>query len=170
MLPNGTAYNASVDIADADRFEFHELGILGERIPIKAGNIQLSGNCSPCNYTANGFSVITFEKGNYTLLYMAPLRDFHLQAAFDKPYSVNVTLPEGFDARNPLLAGISPAGAAVTGGPENSTTIAWNRTAAVDLRFYDRNRETLLYFFGNFWIVIAIVLLTPFFLTMRKKG
>jgi len=42
------------------------------------------------------------------------------------------------------------------------------RTTAVDLRFYDKNRETILYLFGNFWIIIAIVLLVPFFLTMRR--
>jgi hypothetical protein len=167
VLPNGTAYNASIDLSGVDRFEFSEVGILGERIPIRAGNIRLDGNCSPCNYTSNGVSAISFEKGNYTLFYTAPLREFHLQATFDKPYSVKVSLPEGFDAKNPLLAGISP-GATVNAGSNNSTTILWNKTMAVDLRFYDRNREALLYLFGNFWIVIAIVLLMPFFLTMRR--
>jgi hypothetical protein len=39
---------------------------------------------------------------------------------------------------------------------------------SVDLRFYDENRETLLYLFGNFWIIIAVVLLLPFMITMRR--
>lgn len=168
MLPNGTAYNASVELAGVDRFEFTELGVLGERIPVQAGNIRLLDNGTRCNFSAAGSGVITFPKGNYTLSYMAPLRDYHFQAVFTKPYNVSVSIPPGFDARNPLLAGIS-VGGTVLAGNDNSTTVTWNRTSAADLRFYDSGREALLYFFGNFWIIIAIVLLMPFLLTMRKK-
>lgn len=168
MLPNGTAFNASVEVDGADRFDFYELGVLGERIPIKAGSIGLTGACSPCLYNTSGVSAITFGKGNYTVSYTAPLRDFHLQAAFDKQYRVNVSLPPEFDVRNPLMAGISP-GHTITGEYDNSTTVSWNRTTAIDLRFYDRNRESLLYLFGNFWIIIAVVLLMPFLL-MRKRN
>lgn len=116
----------------------------------------------------SGGSAITFEKGDYTINYTAPLRDFHLQLVFDKPYRINITLPERFDLRNPLLGSISSGGTWYR-GHDNSTTIWWNRTTAADLRFYDSERESLLYLFGNFWVVIAIVLLMPFLLTMRKK-
>lgn len=115
----------------------------------------------------SGASAITFTKGNYSVSYTAPLRDYHLQAVFDEPHRVNVTIPKGFDVNNPLIAGISPGGTIVNGS-ENSTMVTWARTTAVDLRFYDKNRETILYLFGNFWIIIAIVLLVPFFLTMRR--
>lgn len=168
MLPNGTAYNASVEITGADRFEFYELGVLGERVPVRVTNVALSGNCSPCGFNTSGASAVTFQKGNYTISYTAPLRDYHFQAVFERPYNVNVSIPEGFDVRNPLLAGMSPGGT-ITGEYDNSTTVRWNRTTGVDLRFYDRNREAILFLFGNFWIIIAIVLLMPFLLTMRKK-
>jgi len=98
---------------------------------------------------------------------MAPLRDNHLQANYGRVYQVNVTIPPEFDVRNPLLAGISP-GADVTRHTDNRTQVLWNKTAAFDLRFYDQGRESLLYMFGNFMIVIAIVLLLPYFM-MRKK-
>lgn len=143
--------------------------MMGERIPQKAGNIEVMGNCSPCEFNVSGISSITFARGNYTVLYTAPMRDYHLQAAFDNPYRVNVTLPQDFDVRNPLLAGISP-GAVIIGEYDNTTTVMWNRTMSVDLRFYDNNREALLYMFGNFWVVIAIVLLVPFLITVRRKG
>lgn len=168
VLPNGTAYVASVEIVDAEQFEFFELGALGERIPQKASNQSITGNCSPCLFKITGTSGITFTKGNYTIFYTAPLRDFHFQAVFEKPYSVNVSLPPEFDVRNPLLAGISP-GAAIIGEHDNSTTVRWNKTTAADLRFYDKDREALLYLFGNFWIVIAIVLLLPFVILMKRK-
>jgi hypothetical protein len=143
--------------------------MMGERIPQKVGNIEVTGNCSPCEFNVSGISSITFARGNYTVLYTAPMRDYHLQAAFDSPYRVNVTLPQDFDVRNPLLAGISP-GAVIIGEYDNTTTVMWNRTMSVDLRFYDNNREALLYMFGNFWVVIAIVLLVPFLITVRRKG
>ena len=168
MLPNGTAYNASVDVADADRFDFFDIGALGERIPQEAGDIQLIGNCSPCLYNESGISSIAFARGNYTIVYTAPLRDYHLQIPFEHPYSVTISLPQEFDAKNPLLAGISPGGVIIEGG-NNTTMVQWNRTMSVDLRFYDKNREALFYLFGNFWVVIAIVLLVPFLITVRRK-
>jgi hypothetical protein len=167
VLPNGTAYNATVEVTDAEKFEFFELSLLGERIPRRIGNVMVTGNCSPCLFNVSGTSSITFAKGNYTIRYTAPIRDYHLQEAFEHPYSVNISLPQEFDIRNPLLAGLSP-GATIIGESDNTTTIRWNRTQAVDIRFYDKDREGLLYLFGNFWIVIGIVLLLPFILTMRK--
>jgi hypothetical protein len=168
VLPNGTAYNASVDVARAEKFEFFEMGMLGERIPQKVGNIEVTGNCSPCLFNMSGASSITFPEGNYTIRYTAPLRDFHLVAAFDQPYSANVSIPVEFDVRNPLLAGMNP-GAVILPESDNSTTVQWNRTMSVDLRFYDQNRETLLYLFGNFWIIIAVVLLLPFMIAVRRQ-
>jgi hypothetical protein len=168
ILPNGTAYNASIDVAGAQKFEFFETGMLGERIPQKVSNIEVAGNCSPCLFNMSGASSITFPQGNYTIRYMAPLRDFHLMAGFERPYSVNISLPREFDVRNPLLAGMNP-GAVIISERDNSTTVQWNRTTSVDLRFYDQNRETLLYLFGNFWIIIAVVLLLPFMITVRRK-
>ncbi len=60
-------------------------------------------------------------------------------------------------------------GANVTRFSDNTTIIQWDKVTSIDLRFYDQGREQLLYLFGNFWIVIAIVLLLPYLMTMRKK-
>ena len=174
IFPNGTAYRASIEITDSSRYEFVDTGMLGEPTPLTAGEIQLSGNCSPCQFNKTGPSftsnvmAITFERGNYTVSYVSPLRDNHLQAAFKSPYHVNITLPQEFDVKNPLLAGISP-GANVTRYPDNTTLIQWNKTLSVDLRFYDQDRETLLYFFLQFMGIIAVVMLLPFLITMRRK-
>jgi hypothetical protein len=174
VYPNGTAYRASIEIENTTRYEFVESGLLGEPSPLTVKDIQLSGNCSPCNYSVTGPSftsnvqVITFERGNYVVSFTSPVRDNHLQASFKIPYNVSITLPKEFDTRNPLLAGISP-GANVTRYPDNTTIIRWNKTQSVDLRFYDSGRETLLYFFLQFMGIIAIVMLFPFILTMKKK-
>ncbi len=174
MYPNGTAYFASIEIENTSRYEFVDSGLLGEPVPLTVRDVQLSGNCSPClyNLTSPSFTsnvpAMTFEKGSYTVSYVSPLRDNHFQVSFRSPYQVNITLPREFDVRNPLLAGLSP-GANVTRYPDNSTLIQWNKTMSVDLRFYDSGRETLLYFFLQFMAIIAVVMLLPFLITMKKK-
>jgi hypothetical protein len=163
-----------IEIADVSRYEFVDTGMLGEPSPLSVGEIQLFGNCSPCrfNQTSPSFTsnvmAITFEQGNYTVSYVSPIRDNHLQASFKSPHRVNISLPQEFDVQNPLLAGISP-GANITRFSNNTTLIRWNNTMAVDLRFYDQGRETLLYFFLQFMVIIAVVMLLPYLITMRKK-
>jgi len=175
IFSNGTAYRASIEIRDASRYEFVDTGMLGEPVPLTVSDVQLSGNCSPCQFNTTGpsftsnFMALTFEPGNYTVSYISPLRDNHLQASFKSPYQVNITLPQEFAVQNPLLAGISP-GASVTRFADNTTLIQWNRTMSVDLRFYDMGRETLFYFFLQFMVILAVVMLLPFLLTMKKKG
>ena len=169
MYPNGTAYQASVQFEDASQYEFTDIGVMGENIPINVADVKLAGSsCSNCSFDWSGSSKITFLRGNYTISYVRQLRDSHIQAIFDRPYHVNVTLPQEFDVRNPLLAGLS-FGANVTRFSDNTTIIQWEKVTSIDLRFYDQGREQLLYLFGNFWIVIAIVLLLPYLMTMRKK-
>jgi hypothetical protein len=174
VYPNGTAFHASIEIENASRYEFVESGLLGEPTPLTVRDVQLSGNCSPCNYNLTNPSftsnvpAITFEQGSYTVSYVSPLRDNHLQASFKSPYHVNITLPQEFDVQNPLLAGLSP-GANITRYPDNTTLIQWDKTLSVDLRFYDPGRETLLYFFLQFMVIIAVVMLLPFLITLRNK-
>jgi hypothetical protein len=174
ILPNGTAYQASIEIADASRYEFVDSGMLGEPVPLNVRDIQLSGNCSPCRFNITGPSftsnikALTFERGNYTVSYTSPLQDNHLQTSFRNPYHVNITLPQEFAVQNPLLAGISP-GANVTRLMDNTTLIQWNQTTSVDLRFYDNDREALLYFFLQFMGILAVVMLLPFLITRRNK-
>jgi len=174
VYPNGTAYQASIEVTDSSRYDFTQASSFGGPTPMQVGDVNVSGNCSPCQFNLTTPSVfdsrmsVTFEKGNYTVTYIAPLRDNNLQDAFETPYNVSVSLPQEFDVRNPLLAGLS-FGANVTRHPDNTTTVIWNKTTSFNLRFYDKGREDLLYLFGNFFIVIAIVLLLPYLLTTRKK-
>jgi hypothetical protein len=175
VFPNGTAYRASIEITGAERYEFSDVGILGEQVPLNIGNVDLSGNCSPCRYNwtvpalLSNKKEITFERGNYTVSYTAPIRDNHLQGSFKALYRVNVTLPKEFDVRNPLLSGIS-SGGTFSRHEDNTTTVQWNRTASFDLRFYDPGREELLFFFLQILAIIAVVMLLPFLFSRQKSG
>ncbi|MFA4824414.1 MAG: DUF5803 family protein [Methanoregula sp.] len=172
IFPNGTAYTASVEISSADRYQFADVGFLGEDVAINVGNVSISGNCSPCEFNWSKAwgrpSAITFLRGNYTVSYVAPLKDNTLQANYDNQYNVSVILPAELDVRNPLLASINP-GANITRFADNTTRIQWSKIRTFEIRFYDPWREQLLYLFGNFWIVFAIVLLLPFLLMMKRS-
>lgn len=90
-------------------------------------------------------------------------------ATFPEPYFVSVTLPGEFDVRNYFIGSMSP-GAEVAEGKDGSVTVTWNSTKNAELRFYTEERVTLLTWFGQFWIIIAIVLLLPFLFTWKRKG
>ncbi len=146
---------------------------MGENVPVAVGDVHLMANGIPAPFNHSTPwgrpHAITFPKGNYTVSYSAPIRDNHLQGVFDKPYHVNVTIPQEFDVRNPLLAGLS-TGANVTRFSDNTTLVQWNQSYAFDMRFYDGNREQLLYFFLQFMgILIVVLVVIPSLLSLKKS-
>ncbi len=168
IFPNGSAYEAAVTTGNVTGYEFYETGPLGERVPIQVTNVSLSGNCTSCTFNWTNNNGISFPAGSYTIHYQGPIRDNHLQGTFDQPYWVEVVIPGEYDVRNPLLGVISPGGQ-ITPVDNSSISVVWNGTRSFELRFYDQERESLLYLFGNFWIIIAVVLLLPFVMTWRRK-
>jgi hypothetical protein len=170
VLPNGTAYLASIEVQDVAQYEFYDIGVMGQRVPLEVHDVRLAGTgCENCTFNWRGASAIAFNQGNYTVSFMGQLHEDHLQGIFDEKHDVNITFPREFDIRNPLLGSLSPTGANVTRYLDNTTSVRWNNATDFDVRFYDNEREDLLFLFGNFWIVIAIVLLLPFLMTMRKN-
>ena len=166
--PNGTSYHAVLDVQEAERHDFYETGLLGERIPIKVNDVALSGECNPCEFAWSGNSAITFPRGNYSLSFSGPVRENHFLTTFETPRKVSISLPPGLDVRNPALGMITPGGVVIS-GDDREITVTWNDTRTAEIRFYDEGRENLLYIFANFWIIIAAVLLVPFLLTWKKR-
>lgn len=173
IFPNGTAYQASIEINDTSRYEFADIGFMGETVPLMVGDVHLMSNGTPVEFNQTSPwgrpQAITFTLGNYTVSYIAPLKDNHLQGVFEKPYHVNVTIPQEFDVRNPLLAGLS-TGANVTRFFDNTTLVQWNSSYTFDLRFYDETREQLLYFFLQFMgILIVVLVVIPYILSLKRS-
>ena len=166
VLPDGTAYEASVQVAGTG-YGFWGPGLMGERVPLQVEDLKVLGPTGPVDYQEAGRGVITFPEGNYTITYQVPVRDNHLVAIFDTPYAVTVALPEGLDVKNPLIGMVSPGGA-VSSGPNETMEITWDRVDAVEVRFYAPEREILLTTFGTIWLSVAIVLLLPYFISWRR--
>ena len=169
VYPNGSAYQGSVRLQNTDRFEFSEVGMLGEKIPVPVTGVSLSGECTPCNFSWRDRTTITFPKGNYTVHFTGTINQNHMVVAFPEPYQVVIYLPSDFDVRNRLIGMINPSDAVVTEEKEGNLMISWNATRSAELRFYSPDRVVWLTWFGQFWIIVAIVLLLPFFLS-RKRG
>ena len=174
IFPNGTAYLASIEIHDSEKYEFADIGFMGEKVPVAVGDLHLTADGAPAEFNRSTPwgrpQVITFPKGNYTVSYTAPLQDNHLQGVFNKAYNITVTIPQEFDVRNPLMAGLS-TGATATRLDDNTTRVQWNRSYSFDLRFYDETREQLLFFFLQLMAVLVVVLVViPYVLSRKKSG
>ncbi|MDV2481685.1 hypothetical protein F8E02_06635 [Methanoculleus sp. Wushi-C6] len=166
VLPGGTTYEASVQV-DGGEHTLWTPGLMGERVPLQVEKVEVLGPSGPVEHQEAGRGVITFPEGNYTITYQAPIRNNHLVAAFDEQYAVTVSIPEGFDVRNPLIGMISPGGT-ISPGENGTTEVAWDRITVAEVRFYSPDRELLLGAFGTIWLAIAIVVLLPFAFSRRR--
>ncbi len=161
------AYNASIEVENADDYEFIERGMLGERIPQNVDAIRVLGPGGEVAFEDEGRGRITFPEGNYTIVYRGLIRDNSLQAEFDQPYTVDVVLPSGFDVRNPLLGVISPGGKA--SDADDAITVSWEETTFIEVRFYDELRERALLVFGSFWIILCAIFILPYLILRPRK-
>jgi hypothetical protein len=169
ILGNGTGFLGSVEVEEADEYQFVEIGILGERVNVPAEDVVVTNESGVVAFEEKGGSRIGFPEGNYTIHYRAPVRDKSFQAVYDRPYTVEVLLPPEFDVQNPLLGYISPGGE-VTAENE-SVRIRWEETRFVELRYYDSIMERALVIFGTFWLALCAIFLFPYLLMwMRDRS
>lgn len=168
---DGTMYRAEIEIAEQDHYNFYEVGILGERIPVTVSNISLlyNGEEAPFEKTSEG---ISFLKGNYTLIFDRPVKTNQIQEQYDGPRTSTVVIPSAFKIDNPLLAVISPSSYTIQqfNNTTNTTTVTWDESQFIQVKYYDSKQVQALWAFAQFWIIIAIVLLLPFYLTNSSKG
>ncbi|NYT06439.1 MAG: hypothetical protein GKC04_08785, partial [Methanomicrobiales archaeon] len=142
-------------------------GILGERIPIPVSGVLVTNETGAIAFEEQGRTGITFPRGDYTITFAGTVRDSYLQAMYDRPYNVTVTIPPPYDVRNPLLGMISPGGTVTDG--DGALTIRWEQVRGFECRFYDPFREQLLVIFGTFWLALCAVFLVPFLLVRRRN-
>jgi hypothetical protein len=162
------AYNASVEVQEADGYSFWDSGPLGERIPRPVSNVSLRGACGNCSFDWIDPFTMKFAKGNYTVLYTGGVLENHLQGSFDRPYRVTVDLPPGLDVRDPFLGMRSPGSEIAENG--SSLVITWNSTRTFEIRYYGPDRERLLWIFGALWVVGLVLVLIPYLLSRRREG
>jgi len=162
---DGKQYSAIILVNNSDRFDLVQPGMVGERIPLDVKNLSVRNETEEVSVKPDR-GVLTFSIGNYTIRYDAPVTSNTLQYLFTEPANVSVTLPNPYLVGNPLLTSLQPSGSEITEG-NNSTTVKWSDVRSVELRFYDEGQEQLLFLFAQIWLIIAVVLLIPFFLSKK---
>lgn len=171
VYDNATGYHAAVEILDSDRFDFIRPGFMGEKVPLEVSNITLLYENQTSAEFKHAGRRISFESGNYTVLFDARLSDNNFQAIFDTIYNVTLHLPAGYDVRNPLLGMVSTGGSVSTAKINENETIVieWTKKTFCEARFYDQFQVQLLTIFGTFWIALAAVFLVPYILTRNRE-
>ncbi|WP_460373760.1 DUF5803 family protein [Methanocalculus sp. MC3] len=164
---NASSYSASVEITDADSYQFTKPGYLGEAVPISVREIRVMGVHGEVSYDEQRNSVITFPEGDYIIAYEGDLDGNSFSALFKTPYNVTISLPGVYFVDNPLLGYVSQGGSVLVG--ENQTTILWESTRYAEIRFYDELRLFILSVFGTIWVVFMIILLFGYY-SMRAAS
>lgn len=163
---DGKRYYAAVVVNNTDRYELIQPGMVGERIPLETKNLTIRNETSPLTLTPDR-GILTFPKGNYSIAYESAVTSNTMQFLFTEPTNVTVSIPHPFMVTNPLLTSIQPSGSKLKEG-NNTTNISWNQVRSVEIRYYDEGQEHLLFLFAQFWLIIAVVLLLPFFLSRNN--
>ncbi|HOW05234.1 DUF5803 family protein [Methanospirillum hungatei] len=163
---DGKGYSAVVLVNNTDRYELIQPGMVGERIPLETKNLTVRNETDILPLTPDR-GILTFPKGNYSISYEAMVNANTMQFLFTEPANVTVSIPRPFMVTNPLLTSIQPSGSKLEEG-NNTTNISWKQVRSVEIRYYDEGQEHLLYLFAQFWLIIAVVLLLPFFLSRKN--
>lgn len=163
---DGKGYSAVVLVNNTDRYELIQPGMVGERIPLETKNLTVRNETDILSLTPDR-GILTFPRGNYSISYEAMVNANTMQFLFTEPANVTVSIPQPFMVTNPLLTSIQPSGSKLEEG-NNTTNISWKQVRSVEIRYYDEGQEHLLYLFAQFWLIIAVVLLLPFFLSRNN--
>ena len=165
LQEDGKTYLARVELNQTDRYEIVEPGMLGERIPLQVSNLTISNGTTALSITPDRGTVL-LPLGDYVITYEGQVSGNTLQLLFPSEGNVTVSLPHPYQVGNPLLTSIQPRGAETV--HDNTTTrVSWEKVRSVELRYYDEQQELFLYIFGQFWLIIAVLLLIPFFLARK---
>jgi hypothetical protein len=166
-MNTGSSYHALAEVNDTDKFDIVQSGMMGERVPIPVTNLTLVRDGVNASFKTEREG-IRFDKGNYTIGYDGRISGNAFQILYTDPVQVTITLPGKYKVDNPLLTSIQPSGSNIS-QTQNETIIRWDKTRYIDLRYYDAGQETLLSIFGQFWFIIAIMLLLPFIFSYRRQ-
>jgi hypothetical protein len=163
---DGKGYSAVVLVNNTDRYELIQPGMVGERIPLETKNLTVRNETDILSLTPDR-GILTFPRGNYSISYEAMVNANTMQFLFTEPANVTVSIPRPFMVTNPLLTSIQPSGSKLEEG-NTTTNISWKQVRSIEIRYYDKGQEHLLYLFAQFWLIIAVVLLLPFFLSRNN--
>ena len=100
-------------------------------------------------------STVSFDKGDYTLVWSQDISDNTVYAKFPSNYAVTVYLPEKYLTGHPVLGTVSSGGVISASDKEGfGSMVTYASTKAVEVKFYEKGRDVWLYAFLAVWVVV----------------
>jgi hypothetical protein len=166
-----TTYLATAIGYGIERYAITEPGFLGETVAAIVANVtitSLDDEALIVFYTEKR-GEYRFNPGNYSISYDAPVRANGISLSFIDAVDITAILPPGANLSNRLLATMRPMASSIEAMPDNSTVAIWNNVRHMSVRFSDERQVQLLWYFAQFLLIVAIILLFPFFIAPKRE-
>jgi len=166
-----TTYLATVIGNGIERYAITEPGFLGETIAAEVANVTITSLDDPAlivSYTEKR-GEYRFRSGNYSISYDAPVISNGISLSFIDAVDITAIFPYGADLSNRLLATMQPMASSLEIMPDNSTVVTWDNVRYMSVRFSDERQVQLLWLFAQFLLIVAIILLLPFFFAPKTE-
>lgn len=166
-----TRYLATVIGNEIERYAITEPGFLGETVAAEVANVTITSSddwAAVVTYTEKR-GQYQFPLGNYSISYDAPVIANGISLSFIDPVDITVIFPPGADLSNRMLATMQPMSSSLEIMPNNSTIAMWNNVRSMSVRFSDEQQGKLLWLFAQFLVIVAIIMLMPFFLAPKEE-
>jgi len=166
-----TRYLATAIGYEMGRYAITEPGFLGETVAAEVANVTITSFDNPALVVAytEKRGEYQFPPGNYSISYDAPIIANGISLLFVDPVDITAIFPPGADLSNRMLATIHPMPSSLEIMPNNSTTAIWNNVRSMSIRFSDEHQVKLLWLFFQFLIIVAVIMLMPFFLAPKEE-
>jgi hypothetical protein len=170
IAENGASFSAEIILVNQSDYLLTSQSLLGESANLKITNLTLTAedgtNVTPIKKSP---TQITFPKGNYTLLYDAPLDGHLIYAQYLSPFNTTVFLPAGFHTNNLFLGPISNDGktyliteekkqlyelGVVTNETQYETAIIWTDKCDIQMQFYPSIYERYFVICMGLWSIL----------------
>ena len=166
-----TRYLATITGYEIERYAITEPGFLGETVAVEVANVTIASLDDPIltvTYTEKR-GEYQFPPGNYSISYDAPVLANGISLSFIDPVDITAIFPPGADLSNRMLATIQPMPSSLEIMPNNSTTAIWSNVRSMSVRFSDEHQVHLLWLFAQFLVIVAVIMLWPFFLAPKEE-
>lgn len=164
-------YLATVTGYGIERYAITEPGFLGEIIAAEVANVTITSRDDPAlivSYTEKR-GEYRFKQGNYTISYDAPVIANGISLSFIDAVDITAIFPPGADLSNRMLATMQPMASSIEVRPDDTTIMTWDNVRGMSVRFSDERQVELLWLFAQFLVIVAIMMLLPFFFAPKTE-
>jgi len=167
VSPDGKTVSVVVTLENQESFDIKNAGLFGDSAIKDVTNLKLVRSDGTVVTPKNNNGTYTFDKGNYTLTYTAPIENYTIYGKYPAKYNVKIIIPAPYDTGHVILGTVQNNGQITKEG--TNTVVTYKDTDKVQVTFYENIRVTILYIFLAVWGAVCIGILI-WYLHIRKRN